>query len=189
MSIIHEALKKVQSERSENTRTQNNIAPAPKRALADSNISSAELTAYTEITKNSWALNKRLWSLLLFILVAFIFYNLYKYNLRITKITIANSTMPSVQSLADKNTNSLYPSATTAPVVRTPTPPQPKKGELILSGIVEMDGKNFALINNEFYEKGETVEGAKITRITTDSINILQKNKQRTIKILRPREP
>ena len=49
-----------------------------------------------------------------------------------------------------------------------------------------MDGKNFALINKEFYEAGEKVEGATITKISDDSIDILQKGKTRTIKVIRP---
>lgn len=186
MSIIHDALKKVQSKRSENTTVQKKFAPVAKQPPTDSIIADTALKPRLTVPQNSWAINRLLWSLLFVILLGFTFYNLYEYNVRTTEIAIAHS---SAQSLLDKNTNSIQPSVTPVAVAHTPTPPQPKKGELILSGVVEMDGKNFALINNEFYETGETVEGAKITRITTDSINILQKNKHRTIKILRPREP
>lgn len=189
MSIIHEALKKVQSQRSENTSAQNNITPAQKRAPAESSISDTALNARPAIPKNLSTINKLLWSFLLFILLGFTFYNLYEYNVRITEIALTNSAITPVQPPADKITDSTHPPETTVPITRIPTPSQPKKGELILSGVVEMDGKNFALINNEFYETGETVEGVKITRITTDSIDILQRNKHRTIKILRPREP
>ncbi|MCB9757284.1 MAG: hypothetical protein H6753_02525 [Candidatus Omnitrophica bacterium] len=188
MSIIHEALKKVQSERSGNTNAQNNPATTPKQSPSNSTTYSTILKTPL-ITNNSWSINKLLWSLLLFILLSFTLYNLYSYNVRITKIAATDSDILSVQSLVNQNTNSNHPPAITDPAARIPMPPQPKKGELILSGVVKMDGKNFALINNEFYETGETVEGAKITRITTDSVDILQKNKLRTIKILRPREP
>jgi hypothetical protein len=189
MSIIHEALKKVQSERSENTKTQNNITPTPKQAPADSIISSAALKTPAAVIKNFWTINKLLWALLLVILLGFTFYNLFAYNVRTTENAIASSAVASIKPPATANIASIHPSTTTVPIARTPMPPQAKKGELILSGVVEMDGKNFALINNEFYETGETVEGARITRITNDSIDILQKNKERTIKILRPREP
>ena len=72
------------------------------------------------------------------------------------------------------------------PMTEPVAAPKIKKGEILLSGIVLMDGKNFALVNKEFYEVGEKVEGATITKITSDSIEILQKGKTRTIKVIRP---
>ncbi len=161
MSIIHEALKKAQLSQPENK----------------IHISKAPLT-----TENPSANNSVFWSCIILILCLATFYNLYQYVHRVneiaatkfhdTKLTIASST--------------ITPLPVPIAVVKTLKPPQPQKGEIILSGIVEMDKKSFALINNEFYETGEMVQGAKITKITTDSIEILQKGQARTIKVLRP---
>lgn len=164
MSIIHEALKKVQSNRSENP------SPTNKPVAVEKPFQKP----------NAFAL--LLWGFTTFILVSLTFYNLYEYTRRtkemsMTKFYVPASRPATLASAPDVATSALAPSVSA---------PEPKKGELVLSGIVEMDGKSFALINKEFYEVGESVEGAKITKITPDSIEILQKGKTRTIKVLRP---
>lgn len=158
MSIIHEALKKVQSNRSENTSI---VAKT-----------TAEKRTIPQQSKNSmhW------WILLVSVLAGITIYNLYEYT-RTTREMSATKFYASQLSVVANE-----PGTSTA----LPKPPQPKKDELILSGVVEMDGKNFALINNEFYEVGEKAAGRKITKITTDSVEILEKGKTRIIKVLRP---
>ena len=68
-------------------------------------------------------------------------------------------------------------------------PPAPKpqkaapKDTLALSGIMTMDNKKVALINNEIYEVGETVQGMKIVDIAPDSVQIKMGGKVKTLKI------
>ena len=52
--------------------------------------------------------------------------------------------------------------------------PQPtEKNPLILSGTMMMGDKRVALINNEIYEVGESVEGKKIINITLEKVELL----------------
>ncbi len=158
MSIIHEALKKVQSNRSENTSIVN------------------KTTANTTISPKQSNLSMHWWILLVSALAGITIYNLYEYTLTSREMAITKFSAGQLPVLSSE----------TLGTTSLPKPPQPKKDELILSGVVEMDGKNFALINNEFYETGEKVSGRTITKITTDSIEVLEKGKTRTIKVLRP---
>ncbi len=186
MSIIHEALKKVQSNRAENSAAENPVRSTPKV------LSSTTQTFSDKIKeKNAVIANKRFskqeifWTILIFSLGAVTFYNLSEYTKRTAEISRTKIFVPTVTS-AMVQSQTAIPSIAVPVSSSTPTPVLPKKGEIILSGIVEMDGKNFALINKEFYETGETVEGATITKISSDSIEISQKGKTRVIKILRP---
>lgn len=165
MSIIHEALKKVQSNRSE--------SPSIINKPADNGKTFQKPTVFALL----------LWGSVIFILLGLTFYNLYEYTRRIKEMSATKFYVP----VSSRSATTVSPLTTPAPALApSVSTPEPKKGELILSGIVEMDGKSFALINKEFYEVGESVEGAKITKITPDSIEILQKGKTRTIKVLRP---
>lgn len=149
MSIIHEALKKVQSNRSENK-------PQPQKSKSISRIIVA------------------LGAVLILIICGISGY-------QVIKLANRNS-----DTLAPVITNATISTSPTLPVVNLPPPSRTKRGQIFLTGIVIMDGRNFALINDEFYEEGEKVEGAKITKITDDSVDILQKGKTRTIKVIRP---
>jgi type II secretory pathway component PulC len=183
MSIIHEALKKVQSSQSENKTL--------KDPTATSSVHS-ELTPVSNIkvvapsVKNPpTVITLALWSILIVGVCGFTFYNLYELKNRKSEMaatpyspTLAQTPLTQTTVVATQ-----LPLIEQAPVV---APVKIKKGEILLSGIVIMDGKNFALVNKEFYEVGEKVEGATITKITSDSIEILQKGKTRTIKVIRP---
>lgn len=158
MSIIHEALKKVQSDRSENIPV---LKPPPGQ---------------TKTLPEPSGISIWLWAFLTTSLGAIGVYNFYQYTL----ITRQMATTKFYASQAV-----VTPLAVEKPAV-TPKPPQAKKDDLVLFGVVEMDGKNYALINNEFYEAGEKAAGRTITKITTDSIEILEKGKTKTIKVLRP---
>jgi hypothetical protein len=55
--------------------------------------------------------------------------------------------------------------------------------EIVLKGIMVRDDKNMALINDEIYEAGETVKGRKILKITEDSVQILDHHRVKTISV------
>ncbi len=56
---------------------------------------------------------------------------------------------------------------------KIPLIPVPPRTEIILAGIVNIDGQNMALINNEYYAEGETVGGVKLLTITGSSVDVL----------------
>ncbi len=179
MSIIHEALKKVQSNRSETKTLKDQAPPATAKSTP---LPTGKATA-PATPKPATLLGSSLWAAVIIILCGFTFYNLYELKTRKNELLAAKVPPVIEQALPAPITNAVV----VTPIVPPPPPPvKPKKGEILLSGIVLMDGKNFALINKEFYEVGEKVEGATITKITDDSIDILQKGKTRTIKVIRP---
>ena len=54
---------------------------------------------------------------------------------------------------------------------------------IIVQGIMTNEGKNTALINDEIYEAGQTVMGKKIMNISVDSVQILDRRKLKTLKV------
>ena len=52
---------------------------------------------------------------------------------------------------------------------------------IVLQGIMVRDNKNVALINDEIYEVGESVKGRKILNIDEDKVQILDHRKVRTL--------
>jgi hypothetical protein len=49
-------------------------------------------------------------------------------------------------------------------------------GAIILNGITSMGDKRVALINNEIYQVGETIEGKKITDISMEKVELVDSN-------------
>ncbi len=177
MSIIHEALKKVQSNRAEKPISDDNSSPIKNPPLLKNNLFVGNSTTSTPPRAKN--INSILWGWFIFALLFVTFYNLYEYRKQIEE---AAKTKFSAQNLSEPQ-----PTKTTPVLTSTlPTAVQPRKGEIILSGIVQMDDKDFALINNKFYEAGEVVDDALIKKITSDSVEIIQKEKTRIIKVLRP---
>ena len=50
-------------------------------------------------------------------------------------------------------------------------------------GIMTMDEKNVALINNEIYEVGDMINGMKIMDITLNSVKLLHNKRIQTLKV------
>lgn len=193
MSIIHEALKKVQSNRTETQSVKDSVTlPVTNANRPATPLSNTKFTTKTPAARKPLTYNILLWCFLILAISAVTFYNLYDFTVRTTEMSKANFASASVQPLTSQarhipNTPATQIITPELPEPIASQPPQPQKGEILLTGIVFMDGKNFALINNEFYETGETVEDATITKITTDSVDIIQKGLSRTIKVLRPK--
>jgi hypothetical protein len=68
-------------------------------------------------------------------------------------------------------------------VRQTPKKRHYKPGELILNGTSLIDGKRVALINDEIYQVGETVNGKKITSISLNKIELSDNEKIITLKL------
>ena len=66
------------------------------------------------------------------------------------------------------------------------TPPKQRKykpGELVLNGVSLVDGRPVALINDEIYEMGESVEGKKITLINREKVELTDDKTVVTIRV------
>ncbi len=200
MSIIHEALKKVQSNRSQNNKDGSEIVenPSMKETVAPSSVSSRPLAkasaAKFPFQNKFLSSNSLIWSAIILALSIYTFLNLHDLSLRINdlaNLAASSSTNPAqsprltAQPTSETEPQAIVP-ATNAIASTPPAPiikPQRKKGEIILSGITSMDGKNFALINDGIYETGEIVEGATITRITDTSVILFQRGNTKILKV------
>jgi hypothetical protein len=67
------------------------------------------------------------------------------------------------------------PQQAPAPIVQTffSTPSPPAAVELTINGIIEMDGELIALINNKIVKEGDEIDGKRIVKITSESVEIL----------------
>lgn len=65
---------------------------------------------------------------------------------------------------------------------RKSTPPPPP-GTLIANGIVSMGDKQVALINNNIYEIGDTVDGWTVTAISLDQVEIKNGEQTQVLKV------
>ncbi len=54
---------------------------------------------------------------------------------------------------------------------------------IVLKGIMSMDGRNVALINDSIYESGDMVDGKKIVTITIDKVEILDGEQTTTLTV------
>lgn len=54
---------------------------------------------------------------------------------------------------------------------------------IVIQGIMARDDKNVALINNEIYEVGQTIQGRKIISISADSIQVSHRGKIKTLQV------
>ena len=76
-------------------------------------------------------------------------------------------------------------SATRHPVVTQEISPPNRaskvSAEIVLQGIMTMNNKQVALINDEIYEKGSVVQGKKILNIFSDRIELEDQDKRLTI--------
>lgn len=81
-------------------------------------------------------------------------------------------------------------SAVVTPSVPVPKPTAPKVidpndpiSSLQIEGIMDMGGKKVALINGNVYEEGQTIYGRIISEITFDSLTILENGRKRILPI------
>jgi hypothetical protein len=81
-------------------------------------------------------------------------------------------------------------SAIATPTTPAPTPPAQKVvnpddpiGSLQIEGVVDMGGKKAVLINGNVYEEGQTIYGRIISEITFDSLTVIENGQKRTLPI------
>jgi len=85
---------------------------------------------------------------------------------------------------------SLFPMPAPAPVQKTaaPTPPAPNKpprnpNDIVVTGVMKMGSGNMALINNEIYEVGEIVNGARIVTIEMDRVEVMKDGQIQVLRV------
>jgi hypothetical protein len=84
-------------------------------------------------------------------------------------------------SASRPNVPAATPAVAAQPAISLPSifkPTQERVAELFdLKGIMETDGKRVALINGEILKQGDYIEGARISRITQNNVEILFKGR------------
>lgn len=63
-----------------------------------------------------------------------------------------------------------------------------KNNAIVINGVMKKNDKTVALINDEVYEIGETINGMKIVDISLDRIDFLYRNRIRSFKVHRKLE-
>ncbi len=185
MSIIHDALKKVQK-----SMEQNNTPINPFKLQED--IVEVLPSLNPKKKKNNSTL---LWIsiitsvLILFGFVLFIFSEIKSKNPKFLFSLNLNSIM---RTQTHSSKTKITPTPTSSPVkeaAQTPTantpianaPPLSPSPTLDLQGIMASSGQNIALINNSVYEEGAVIDGKKIIKINLNTITIEYNGKQEEI--------
>jgi hypothetical protein len=181
MSIIHDALKKVQTDL---TRKNDSLPPAavqktekretlisPKVEMSRTPCSPA--SPQVRQTRSAWNFSKDI----IFLASGF-FILLFGWGHFIQPLTI--TALPPTESAYQTPEHNSHPPASTAP-----EPVIPEEQPLVVSGIMAMDDKHVALINDAIYEAGEEIEGQRILEITMEKVRIfdIEKGEIKTLKV------
>ena len=193
MSIIHDALKKVQERLNPKTEAKSVVTPTttPETSgyLYETSPALETLpgTGQETINQKIAATNKMktIYTLCgaLVIITASVVYLYYQFQ----------SDIPKVQRLASKSFATLTHKEPT-PDFKAKAPQElksmaqvtiatnsPTPITLNIHGIMSNTGGNLVLINDQVYQEGDTVDGAKITKINLDSISIINNGIEKTI--------
>ena len=202
MSIIHDALKKVQRnlassksdktaspQQTENQQNTGYLYAAP----AVENLTPADQPAVGP--KKS--IQNKIKSLLAFIcaiaiIVFAVRYALQQFHKDIPQVQklaqksfyklIHNKNLPNFKTLTPAKPKPLVQITVNSPVVpNTHQAPVPLK--LNVHGVMADGSANLALINDQVYQEGDEVDGAKIVKINLNSITVITNGKEKTIRI------
>ncbi|MBF0388104.1 MAG: hypothetical protein HQL20_09680 [Candidatus Omnitrophica bacterium] len=184
MSIIHDALKKVQS------KTPSPVVTPPAPANAATSVPGKGPTGNAP-TDNSWSSLTILMAAVLTVAVVVIFAVILKLANDTTKhaprAVIPTSTEPAANTqkipAVTDSTGPSTPATVPQPAEPPATKPLAKNNSLKIEGVMDMGGKMVALINGEVYEEGQTVSGNLITMITFDSITIMENGTKKVLPI------
>lgn len=193
MSIINDALKKVQTDiekkwpRSITTGYSKARRPNSREKAAKISSPSQDVTPpdYHPITKTfSLTPKKRPHISLIIALVVTCGLALFSV-IDQTALTFSPTPSISLPSLDMSQPPSPYEVTISAPV---PSAPFDSLSQVIpegitIGGIVNMEDKNVALINDKIYEIGDTVDGMKIINITLDSVQMINKGETKTFMV------
>jgi hypothetical protein len=192
MSIIHDALKKVQ---------QTNPGGAPTASL-----NSQEPAQAPEPTKTQDKTSIPLLVAALCAVIAMVFAALPQFTPKknatpsaaavITPVSITTPSQPvseptlSAPIATGPSANTVSQAvahAVAAPPAPTPTQrvidPNDPLSNIQIEGIMDMGGKKVVLINGNVYEEGQTIHGKIISEISFDSLSVIDEGRKRTFKI------
>lgn len=62
-------------------------------------------------------------------------------------------------------------------ILNLPIIPKPESQQLVLNGIIAMEGEYLALINNQILKEGDYVQNMRIINITKDKVELYSKGK------------
>ncbi|MBF0123039.1 MAG: hypothetical protein HQL21_06505 [Candidatus Omnitrophica bacterium] len=191
MSIIHDALKKVQEKNAKE-------APAKAPASTASPATAPLIPTAPQAPQENRTVIFLLGTLIVVIVMYGIITNIPKRPGE--QITITASQIPVTQVQQKGPVSVPMPSSALTQTQETPTqPPEPVAekplvdpndplSSLRIEGIMDMgDGKKVALINGNMYEEGQTIYGRIITEITLDSVMIMDDGKKRILPVKPPK--
>lgn len=194
MSIIHDALKKVQQGRDpKSSPTQasdylyENMTPAEKEEQAAAMKNTVKKQS---VVKKINSLLAMLCAILITIaLFGFIFQQFRQYIPKLTKLVrvsycqlLHKKILPDFKSRAPEDLKPLAQLTVSVPAAST-TAKTPAPLTLNIHGVMANDSGNLVLINDRVYQEGDTVEGAKIVKIDLDSVTIINDGKEETISV------
>lgn len=170
MSIIHDALKKLQ-----NNKKADEFPSPPSPQFETGPVSAQPDVTPTPASQPKVPTRVLIAALtLLSLTVAVIFFFLIK----LAAQTNVHPTLTAVQK-------STAPAETTAPAASKPANAAAAQEAIKLEGIIEMGGRKLALINGGVYEKGQTVGGHVIQEIDETGIKVSKDDQTHTIPIFR----
>lgn len=200
MSIINDALKKVQANIDKSESQDSSKKPAKKKST---NIPKMPQRAPSSIGASEHSLNAASQTQVQHQPPAYSFsqtpkdkkdeHKVPRNKLNIIIITLSVIVcgiilLPSITYLFNKpQINQELPPVVYQPRIQRPTVPSnpvsTKLESIYVSGIVTIGNENRALINDKIYEEGDTIEGMKIMNISLDSIELLDGNKTKILEV------
>jgi hypothetical protein len=69
------------------------------------------------------------------------------------------------------------------PAVPRPVDPRDPLSSVLIEGVIDMGGKKAALINGNVYEEGQTIYGRVIMQIDFDSLTVIENGQKRVLNI------
>jgi hypothetical protein len=183
MSIIHDALKKVQ-------RSTNQLEdPTPQPVLASS--------PPTEVSRPIFAVITTIISIAVVILLV-ILWGLAKETTHTSTpaalttaqtMSVQAASSPPVQEPAFQTASPKVPSpkelgsALVSAIPVKAVEPEDPLSSVRVQAIMQKEGKTIALINDNVYEEGQTVFGKIIAKVTLDSVTFMDGGRQRTFPV------
>ncbi len=176
MSIIHDALKKIQRVTPEANQPAANAASGPVQA--------SSLPALQE--------NGRPSTIILVSVISVVVAVLFTILWTLAKETRALPVKPVAAEQAKPLAEAAKPLAPTstemgaalvAPAPKPAVDPNDVLANIHIQGILDKSGKAVALINDNVYIEGDTFHGKPITRITIDSVTIMDGEKERVFPV------
>ncbi len=172
MSIIHDALKKVQDNFQRKPAANDGQQPPEKEKKKFSPFN-ALMALILLVAAFYFGYNQLLkhWDR---IRMAFDLPNVKLNKIEIPKVTISTSTTEKKPRTLSEN------KATPVPIAQVATETEEK---LNIQGILSQGGKTVALINDKIYEEGDELGSIKILTIDSASISILRNGKEENVRV------